>query len=655
MTDQTRHRRWPFIVGGVIAGLIILAVVFRWDWLIPVVEKQASGALGRPVSIGHLHVTLGRTVRVVVDDVTIGNPPGWLEQGNFAKTVHLTVDVDAVALLRERVLALPLIQLDQPVVDAAQMADGKANWNLGGDSSTSSSGHGPAIGRLLINDGEVHVTSIPLMADFQVTVQTKTGESGKEEIVADAKGNYAKQPITASFVGGALLSLRETGATYPIDLKVKNGPTSGSVVGTIEDPLTFAGAKVKLSLAGPDMSLLLPLIGIAIPQTPAYRVAGNLDYKSGLVSFDDFSGKVGSSDLEGSLSVNSKPERPVLTADLRSKSVDLKDLGGFIGATPGDADKGTKRPERSDGKVLPDDPISLPKLTVADVHLKYRAARIEGRHQPLDDMVVAMDIVNGDVSLHPVSFGIGRGAITSQIELSQRDKALAMKADIDFKSVDVSKLLNAAGAGGGAGIIGGHAVIQGTGSSLAAILGDGSGEVKLYMGEGGNLSALLVDLSGLQFGNALLSALGVPSREKIECLVTDMSLQKGQAESRLILLDTNDSRVGITGGVNLKTERMNFMLRTQAKHFSIGSLPAPIGIGGTLGKPSIGPDLKEGGARAAAAVGLGVLLTPAAALLPTIQFGTGEDHACARLMREIKTPPRVSGKVEGPATRRKRR
>ena len=362
-------------------------------------------------------------------------------------------------------------------------------------------------------------------------------------------------------------------------------------------------------------------------------------------------GKVGSSDLGGSLGVDTKPKRPVLSADLQSKMVNLADLAGFIGAEPGD---GAKKTEKSTGRVLPSDPISLPRLNVADVHLKYTAHRIEGQRQPLDDMRVEMDIVDGNVSLHPLSFGVGKGQISSDIQLSERDQALAMKANVDFQRVDVSKLMSATGVGQGAGFIGGRAVIDGTGKSLGQILGDANGEIKLYMGPGGNLSALLVDLSGLQFGNALLSALGVPSREQIECLITDVMLTNGNAQSRLTMLDTNDSRIGITGAVNLKSEQMGLTLRTQSKHFSIGSLPTPIGISGTLGAPSIKPDLEQGGARAAAAVGLGVLLTPVAGLLPTIQFGTGDDHACAGLLQEVKTPPRESGHV-APARAVKRR
>lgn len=161
------------------------------------------------------------------------------------------------------------------------------------------------------------------------------------------------------------------------------------------------------------------------------------------------------------------------------------------------------------------------------------------------------------------------------------------------------------------------------------------------MGSGGNLSALLVDLSGLEFGNALLSALGVPTRTQIECLVTDFVLKNGEAESRLTMLDSEEARIGIVGGIDLRHETLDLTLRTVAKHFSVGSLPALIGIKGTLASPSVQPDLSETGARAAAAAGLGVLLTPLAALLPTIQTGIGEDGACAGLVREAQAPPRV--------------
>ena len=380
----------------------------------------------------------------------------------------------------------------------------------------------------------------------------------------------------------------------------------------------------------------------------AHLIAGKLDYADRVVKFTGFTGKVGTSDIEGSLGVDTRPERPVLTADIQSRLVDLKDLGGFIGAPP----TSNGRPAPSNGRVLPTDPISLPRLNAADVHLKYRAARIQGRNQPLDNMRADMDIVNGNVLLHPLAFGIGGGQISGDITLSEVPNQVHAKATIDFQRVDLAKLLNATGVAKGTGTIGGRAVIDGTGHSMAEILGRGNGELKLFMGRGGNVSALLVDLSGLQFGNALLSALGVPNRATIQCFATDITLQQGAGTVRTAVLDTDEARIGIKGGMNLRNETLDLTLETDSKHFSIGSLPTPIDVKGTFASPSITPQVGPLAIRGGAAIVLGIIGTPLAALLPTIQFGTGEDGACTGLLRTAQASPRVPMPAPAPVRRR---
>ena len=625
-----RHR-WLTAFGAITAVLVIAASLFQWDWLIPLVNSKASAALGRPVTATHLHVHLGETTRIELDDVTIANPPDWPGGGNMATIERVGVDFSLKDYIHDRTIVLPVIDLKSPKVEAQQLADGRANWNF--PSGGPSTGPDPKLGTLRIADGHVHVVDQKLRADFNVALETRDSADGAGQIAAKADGKYANQPIQAQFVGGALLSLRDAAKPYPIDLKLANGPTRVALAGTIKNPLAFAGADLRLDLAGPDMSLLLPLTGIAIPKTPAYRVSGKLDYAAGVVQFQNFTGRVGSSDLAGTVKVDTKPERPAVVADLESKLVDLKDLGGFIGAEPGDADKGTKKPVRNDGRVLPNDPISLPKLNVADVHLRYKANKIQGRRQPLDNLVADLDIVNGAVTLKPLSVGVGRGQISADIALSEKANQLHAQATISFVRVDVEKLLAATGLAHGAGSIGGRAVIEGTGRSLAEILGGGNGELKLYMAKGGDLSALLVDLSGLEFGNALLSALGIPNRAKIQCLITDFVLQRGIATARTAMLDTTDARVAAKGSVNLHNETLALTVETDAKHFSIGSLNTPIDVKGTLASPSIFPQLGPLALKGGAAIGLGIIGTPLAALLPTIQFGTGEDGACANLMR----------------------
>jgi uncharacterized protein involved in outer membrane biogenesis len=188
----------------------------------------------------------------------------------------------------------------------------------------------------------------------------------------------------------------------------------------------------------------------------------------------------------------------------------------------------------------------------------------------------------------------------------------------------------------GAGSISGVGAIESTGSSLADLMGNGNGEVKMAMA-GGDLSAVLVDLTGLQFGKALLSALGMPQKTPVQCFVGALALQQGVLDFKAMTLDTGEAITNVSGNLNLKQESINLHLKTDSKHFSIGSLPTNINITGTFKNPSIRPGAGVA-ARAGAAAGLGVLFVPLA-ILPTVQFGTSkdEDQRCGQLLQQARS------------------
>ena len=59
----------------------------------------------------------------------------------------------------------------------------------------------------------------------------------------------------------------------------------------------------------------------------------------------------------------------------------------------------------------------MPKLLAADVHLKYRGAKIQGRNMPFDSFAADMNIIDGSILLHPVSIGVGEGRISGTVEI----------------------------------------------------------------------------------------------------------------------------------------------------------------------------------------------------------------------------------------------
>ena len=645
-SPKKRRHVGLWVLGTFVVAIIALVALWDWDWFLPLVEAQASSALGRKVTAQHLHVHLGRTTTVSVDDVVVANADGFPADKPFATLDKLTVVADVMAYVHSRQIVLPQIVADHPVVDAEQGADGKANWPTGSSNSSSSKpsdpNAGPKIGQLLVNDGHAHVVLAHLKANFALDVATKaaasdaaTPDSQAGQIVVDAKGTYAAQPIIGRLVGGALLSLRDASQPYPIDLHLENGPTKVVLKGTVENPLSFAGANLKLELSGPDMAKLTPLTGVPIPETPAYSIAGKLDYADRKIRFTGFTGRLGESDLNGDILVDPTRQRPFVDANLFSHRVQLADLGGFIGETPGRKSAGNQSAEQkaelthreTSGRVLPDTPINLPKLNMADVRLRYRGAQIEGRSVPLDNIVADLDINDGQIKLHPLSFAVGTGEISLTSDLAPQGHELKTATEIEFKQLDVARLLSATHAVNGAGSLSGSAKLDSTGSSLATLLGRGDGGLRLGL-SGGNLSALLVDIAGLEFGNALLSALGVPSRANLQCFAAVFTLQHGMLSTDTLVVDTSEAQIKGAGDVNLADETINYKLKTASQHFSVGTFPTPIDITGHLASPSIKPEIGPLAARAGAAVGLGILFPPAA-LLPTIQLGTDNDGGCA--------------------------
>jgi uncharacterized protein involved in outer membrane biogenesis len=639
--------------------IVALIALWDWDWFIPLVDAQASSTLHRKVTIGHLHVALGRTIHVTADDVTVANPTDWpADAPPFVHLGALNLAVDVWPFVRYQDLVITSIGLDHPDVTLLQQASGASNYDL--QLSGGSGGGGTTkIGDLQIAGGQVVAKLVKLRTDMTVDVATRQ-QGDQSQIVASAHGTYGGAPITGEAVGGALLSLRDATSPWPIDLHVANGPTKVALAGTLEDPLHLKGANLKLQFSGPDMNALEALTGIPIPKTPPYRITGNLDFANGAIQFKDFAGVVGNSDLEGTFNYTPKQPRPVLDADLRSRRVDLADLGGFIGASPGRVSTAGKTPAQraetaraeASPHLLPNTPINVPRLTWADIHLKYNGERIEGRSVPFNHLEAVLDIDDGAILLHPLSFGVGTGQIRGNIALTpENDRTLKAKADIDVNRIDVSSLMAATHTFHGAGTISGTANIDTRGNSLATMLGNGDGGVRLGMA-GGDLSALMVDLSGLEFGKAVLSALGIPDQTKVECLVDDMPLHRGVITVKAFVLDTGEAIINGAGTINLRDEGLDLALKTESTHFSIGSLPTPINITGTFKDPTIRPGaelLVRGGLVA----GLAAVFPPLA-ILPTIQFGVGDDHRCDRLLHEARAEPggsRLPAAKEQPARR----
>jgi uncharacterized protein involved in outer membrane biogenesis len=629
---KSRSALWAIGTVALVAAAIgLLVVLWDWNWFRPLVEARASAAIGRRVTLERLEVHPGWITSVAMHELHIANPPGF-EEADFAVIPDLSFTVDVATWWHTRRILLPRIDIDHPSLSLSDTPKGGGNWTF----TLPPSGPGAMkieLGDIVIEGGIAHAVSVREKTD--VTVHFATGRADDDStLLADAKGTYSGQPITARARGGALLSISDTTKPYPIDFSLINGQTKISLRGTVQDPLAMTGANLELSLSGADMAALLPLIGIPVANTPPYHVTGKLEFAGRQIKFTDLKGQVGSSDLEGALDVDRRNGRPLLSGTLSSRSVDMKDLAGFIGAppgretTPGETTSQVRalRQAQASPRLLPNIPISIPKIEAADIHITYEGKKILGRNLPFDSLSVKLNLDDGRIRLTPLTLSVSGGIVSGNFDLEPAGNELNADVNVTIKHVNIARILSISGLGSGQGVVDGQARLKGRGASLAAILAHGNGELYMYMPRGGDVNALLIDLSGVEIGPALLAAMGVPNREAVRCMVANFALQQGVLATRQLVMDTTEHIISGGGRIDLSREVLQIWLRTDPKHFTIGKLATPIQVYGPLKHLSFAPD-PEIAERAGAAVILGALFPPAA-LLPTIHFGVGDQSPC---------------------------
>ncbi len=128
----------------------------------------------------------------------------------------------------------------------------------------------------------------------------------------------------------------------------------------------------------------------------------------------------------------------------------------------------------------------------------------------------------------------------------------------------------------------------------------------------------------------------------INCLVADLSIDKGIATPRHFLLDTGDASIGVAGTINLQSERYDLTLHPDSKGLRLLSLRSPLYIRGSFQKPEVGVDRRALALKAGAATLIGAVAAPVAGLIALINPGENKPDPCSALLKQAGRNPHAA-------------
>lgn len=620
---------------GISLGMLVLAVAlflafFDWNLARGFINERVSAQLGRPFAIrGDLDVDFFPT-RVTAHDVVIANAP-WGSRGRMAEVDTLAFTLRLLPLILGRVV-LPEIALRDPDVLLERGKGGRANWQFAG-LEDKDAGAAPVIGHLLIEDGRLRYRDPQTDTDIRARVETRTPEERGAErpLVVEADGRYRGEPFSLKGRGGSLLAFRQPDQPYPLDVQAQANKTNISVEGTMTDPAQLAGLDIDLRLSGPDLQRLEPIVRVKLPPTPSYRLQGQLEHAQRWWRLRDFAGTVGESHLAGEFSIDFSGERPYVEADLVSKKLDLEDLTGFLGAPPG---KGVVETAEKRGRVLPDQPFDIPELRRMDANVEFRARQVKRRGVPIDEMVTHLMLDDAVLTLNPLRFRVASGALEGKVRLDARETPAVWAIDMKARNLDLGTLLpSVRGVEATSARMGARVDLKARGNSIGQMLGTADGDAGFVVTQA-EISKLLVSAASLDIARTVASFFGGKEKIPLRCAVADFRVQNGRLRPEIFVIDTALANFYLDGVVLLGKERLDLTVTPEAEGPTL-SANAPLTITGSFVNPEVDVG-KEALARGAAAVALGVLAAPLAALVPLVDPGEEKEHACAALIERVR-------------------
>jgi hypothetical protein len=625
-----------------------------WNWARRPLSRVLSARWDRPVAIaGDLDVGLGWRPRLTAADVTIGNPGGRGDQPMLAaRQVDLRLRLMPLFAGRMR---LESLELEGAQLEMEKNADGEASWRrVNRGTRKPGGGTFPLPRDIRIADSRIDYRDRRTGRDlaFEFDRLDARGDENADYAVR-ARGRYNGHPLA---LGGVLgpWEVFWRNEPYPLRLDAVAGDTRAHLQGRLSRPRQLDGLSGKLQLRGRSLDELWAFFSLPLAETPPYRVAGRFTRDGSRFGLHAFSGKVGRSDLRGTLTVDLRgAARSLLRADLRSRRMDVGDFKGFWGAQP--AGSGVKA---ASGPVFPDRSFDFGKLRAMDADVNFRAASVRGGSL-LDDIRLELSLENGKLHLAPLDIGFAGGRLHSRATIDASTDTARLGGDLLLQSIDLPRLLRDLSIDAKAtGVIGGRARLATGGNSLREMARRLDGDLGFVL-DGGQLSETVLELVAIDFGEALVAKLYGSEPAPIHCLIGTFDIEDGRLTARNLLMDTDDVRLTGEGTVDLAREQVDLTLHQHPKDFSIGTLRSPIDIEGGL-RTRRAHVRKSGLARrAGAALALGALVHPLAALLPLVELGRGEKPgACAAALADLRSiaaspppntpaPGRSSGRSSG--------
>jgi AsmA protein len=650
----------------VIVALFVFAATFDVNKYHGTIQSELEKRLARPVALGNMHLSL-LPPSFKVENPAIGDDSRFSADTPFVKAQELDVSVKLLPLLHKQV-EVNSLSLQRPSVNLIKNASGV--WNFAsvghpeGQTQPSQTAETPSkqppsatppktspptdseqqfsLGELNIRDGQISVldqqkSKTPSIYDhidvtlkgfspdkpFTVDASVHMAGAGSQEARLQGRGGPINNgnPAATPFRGTLTLKQISIGDVS----KFLNSPALNGTDGTISGETKINSDSGKLTAQGETQIQNAKVRGMELGFPVAAQYDLTDDLGADLLTIRNFIMKLGSTPLEMTGTINSKPTSPVLDLNVKANSVSIAEVTKMAAASGMALSQGTNATGNVNANIQVRGPADKPALngTVVGSNLQLSGKDIA---QPVQIQSVNLNLTPTQIQSN--DFNMVSGGTTVNAHLLLRDYQSpkpTVDAIVSAPHAQLPAILSMAKAYGvtslekvsGAGTVNVdlHANGPVKAVSTAEIMRALNGTIDLDLNNvkysGANVSNELSKIAG--FLNPSAASQSTPGITTISKMTGNIQVKNGIAQTNNLQAQLDIGNVGAVGTANLVDERLNMRVTAvlsqsasqKAGGNSVGGfmqtalanqqgeLVIPALVTGTFSNPKFAPDVQQ--------------------------------------------------------------
>jgi AsmA family protein len=601
---------------GVLAIILVAAMVaVQSGWAEQRIERLAAERIGREVDVDGMRMLASWPPQVEVGVLRVANPD-WAQDRYLVDARGMRATLEIAPLLRGRIIGTAAV--DEAAVALEKDAE-RTTWTFPKDEAAKPK-EGEArpyeLRSLSIGEARVAYRDKPDETELHVRVSGDLGRAGRPfEMRGEGRVRGEAVQAKASAPAVPLASDQPVELTFEVLLaKTRTGGTLSLRAGA----QGLQSIRGRIEASGPSVAAFKKITRLDLPSSAPYRVSAQVLYEDGRFSAEDLKLKLGKSDVRGLVFLDTSRERPFVRADLESDYFDLRETGI----------KEEVKEKLEEQYLFPREPWASDKLNALDAEVRLRAKRIRNaRPVPLDAIDVRVVLENAKLNVEPLTVSLASGTIRGRIAFDASESPESASVSLDMRGLRLSRLVpSLKEAESALGLLNGRLQLSGRGDTPATLLGSSNGQI-LFAARGGQASALLVEILGLDAAEAVTLLGKKHMKQPLKCAVLNFEVKNGTAKTAPFVIDATDTVLVVEGTLRLGEEKINLTARAEPRDASPFTLRTPAEITGTFLDPQIKPRKGPLVARGAAALALAAV-NPLLAIIPFVDPGGDPEAGC---------------------------